>query len=1501
MENRYKIIISNRNLYKEVELPVSVSEYKVGTEIECDYRLYKELFFEAICLTFINNNGKWSMMCSDNLYITTGDTKRLLTVELKHGDYCEVIYQDTNTAVFHVEFSIAFDHKHLDYRRKIDTSGMNHITIGSSSDCNIIIKDELVQNEKIVLNRDGDGYIANIISSIYGINHNGNKMVENEKIVFGDFISISNFSFCIRSNSIWTEISPKYEIVGMKYTDYEMKNHYPKFVRNTRVKHVLSEEQIEVLDPPEKPQKPKTNIVTTLLSSLSMLVVSGVMAYMGGTTMIIFSGVSAVMAVITSVVGIFQGKKEYRVLLNERSEKYKKYIDTKRLEIENIRQEELTELYKIYYVMDVNIKHFSEFAGDLFDRIHGDDDFLHVCLGKGDIEAKRKINYKKKEKLEIEDELSKIPEKLYEDYRLINNAPVCCDFNKSNAVGIIGKKDFCYDILKTIVVDICARHFYSDVKFVFIVNESNQQAIERFRMLPYVNNEELNRRNIVCDEESKKIIFEYFYGILSERERKKSYDINYVIFLYDLCGFMSHPISRYIEKGTELGVTFVFFAPNREEIPKGCSYLIEYVENDIARLVEVDDAAKTIEFQYEKISDKTVDSIVKMLSPVHVEEVSLEGSLTKNINLFKLLNILDVEDLNLKKRWAESMVYKSMSVPLGVSKTGIVYLDLHDKAHGPHGLVAGTTGSGKSEILQSYILSVATFFHPYEIAFLIIDFKGGGMVNQFRELPHLLGAITNIDGKEIDRSLKSIKAELQKRQRLFAEAGVNHIDKYIKKYKSHEVETALPHLIIIVDEFAELKAEQPEFMKELISAARIGRSLGVHLILATQKPAGQVDDQIWSNSRFKLCLKVQGPEDSNEVLKSPLAAEIKEPGRAYLQVGNNEIFELFQSAYSGASEKNVDDEVKEYKLWKVDLSGKRNVIYEQKKKKEENGGRNQLEAIVDYVNTYCEKNSIQKLPNICMEALKSCITFEEKECDSSQKMIEIGIYDDPDNQYQGKMFLDIENKHTFVVGSAQYGKTNLLQLIIREIALKKSVTEANIYILDFGSMVLKNFEKLHHVGGVICSSEDEKLKNFIKLLAEEVTMRKERLVAVGVSSFNAYCDAGYTDLPHIYVLIDNMTALMELYLAEDDSFLAIIRESLAVGISCIVVNAQTSGIGYRYLSNFANKIALYNNDSNEYGNIFDHVMLKPEDIPGRCVMEYEKVQLECQIYLAFEGEKEIDRVSEIREFIDRMNKMNPDNFAKQIPYIPAILQDEQMEQQFHAFMNQYRIPIGLTYSGVEPYYINLASIGALGICGKEKRGHFNFISNLLISLEEQKEKAPVKVCIYDDVSRKYKAFQNLNIVEKYTIDTTSIIDVLAEWHRIAEERYQNMILEKESEERELLLLIIQNNDVAKRIYEDMDAMNQYIDLIDRFKGLNIGIIFSNFNNASVSYDAPEPLRRIKQDRHLLYFDDLDNLKVFDIAYDDIKANRKKVQNGDAYYIDDDMVIKLKLKKSSYQY
>lgn len=177
-------------------------------------------------------------------------------------------------------------------------------------------------------------------------------------------------------------------------------------------------------------------------------------------------------------------------------------------------------------------------------------------------------------------------------------------------------------------------------------------------------------------------------------------------------------------------------------------------------------------------------------------------------------------------------------------------LDLHEKFHGPHGLVAGMTGSGKSEFIITYILSLAVNYHPEEVQFVMIDYKGGGMAKSFEHLPHTVGIITNLDGAAIKRSLVSIESELKRRQAIFSEASkkvqMSNIDiyKYQKLYREGKVDEPLSHLFIISDEFAELKTQQPEFMTQLVSAARIGRSLGVHLILATQKPSGVVDDQI---------------------------------------------------------------------------------------------------------------------------------------------------------------------------------------------------------------------------------------------------------------------------------------------------------------------------------------------------------------------------------------------------------------------------------------------------------------------------------------------------------------------------------------------------------------------------------------------------------------------------------------------------------------------------------
>lgn len=1497
MEIRYKIILSNRNMYKEIELASDATSLKLGTSIDCDVRLRRELFFGQIELDFIKKNNAWTVFCSDNLYVSAGGMKKPVNMELKHGDELTIRYQDSNSEVFSLTFIIDFDNGKKRYERAIDISSRSEVKIGNGAGADIYINSKYVVQEDIKLVACPEGFRLEIIDSANGIYYNGTKIKSSTIIKNSDFFTASDFIFYYNAGFLWTEIRDDIFSKRLVYTDYPNKNNYPNFNRNTRVKIQLEDEKIEILDPPQIPKKAKQNLLTKFLPSIGMLLAAGVMAMLGSFTMLIFSGISVTMSIVVAIINMRDGNKEYEAKCVERIEKYNAYIYKKRQEIESARSQECAELNDIYISLERQRNIVQNFSPDLFDRKKDDEDFLCIRLGEGSVESIREINYKKHERLEVEDDLQLYPETICDEYKYVKRAPIVCNLKESNAIGIIGNEQNRFSLFKNIVVDISSRHYYTDVKMVFVTEEAKGQDIHWLRMLPHVYNDELGIRNIVRDTESKKIIFEYLYKELSMREQNKSYGNHVLVFFLDEYGFKSHPISKFTDKAMDLGFTFVFFSDTKSQIPLGCDYIVEVNSEYSGVLTDVLDKNSASSFHYTSISDASAEEIVNYLAPVTTEEISLEANLTKNYTMFEMLNIMGVDDLDLGNRWSNSKVFKSMAAPLGISKTGIVDLDLHDKAHGPHGLVAGTTGSGKSEILQSYILSMATLYHPHEVGFVIIDFKGGGMVNQFKSLPHLLGAITNIDGNEINRSLKSLKAELQKRQRYFAEYDVNHIDKYIQKYKSGEAKEALPHLIIIVDEFAELKAEQPEFMKELISAARIGRSLGVHLILATQKPSGQVNEQIWSNSRFKLCLKVQSKEDSNEVIKSPLAAEIKEAGRAYLQVGNDEIFELFQSAYSGASEKSDDDSTREFTIYELNSSGKKIPVYSQKKNKS-GSSVTQLDAIVKYVDNYCKSKEIAKLSDICLASLESIINFPKTPSPISTEtgyFAELGIYDDPNNQYQGEYSIDISAENLMIIGTAQSGKTNVLQNIIRSLASKYTPQEINIYVLDFGSMVLKNFENLNHVGGVVCSSEDEKLKNLFKLINTEIGIRKEKLVSVGVSSFSAYREAGKTDLSQMVIMIDNLTALKELYFQDDDELLKICREGLSVGISMIVANSHTSGIGYKYLSNFASRMALFCNDVNEYSSLFSHCSERIENIPGRCLVQIENNKLECQNYLAFEGEKEVDRILEIRKFVSETNAKNADMYARKIPLIPSSLTENYVVEEHARYMNRaFNLVSGYDYSSVSPFTIDFANVGLLAISGRDKSGKHNWLKYNINMLERMYPNKS-EVYVIDGISKKMLSVKNKPNVVAYNIVAEEAISYIKEIEAKLKKRYEALAAGDEEilNKSPLLMLVVDNIDAVMAICGNNEALAAYKNIVGRYRAMNVCIIVSCIDNAPIAYSSPEILKNIRDQKHFMFFDDLQNLKIFDLPLSLVRNFKKPIERGDAYYIKDNMCRKLK--------
>lgn len=1496
MQTRYKVVISNQFLYKEIELTPDQPRLQVGTGIECDVRLHKNNFFESVGLVFTQTAEGWMLSCSDNLYITVGDVRKLMTKQLRHGDSLQAKYYNSDHIVCTIDFFIDFDDGKRKYERAVDISGRSSVSIGANATNDIVLGSAYSRMDDISLKWNGGSYILSIRQTQFGVYHNGIKVTGSHTIGNGDFISLADFFFYIKDGFLWTEIRSDMQIRGLTFYDVPTQGTYPMFKRNTRLKAVLSDEKISIMDPPTKPQKPKNDIFMKLLPSMGMLLAAGVMAAMGGTGMILMSGVSGGMAILTTILNFRTSNKDYKEDSAKRISTYNAYIDRKCQEIRQLREQERQELEKQYIPQQEEKLNFDNFSADLFDRSLEDEDFLTVRLGTGAREALRTIDYKKQERLEADDDLQLIPEKLCQDFKMIPDAPVVCDLKKTGAVGIFGPEHCRFSLMKNLVVDIAARQFFSDVEMVFVAREENRDKIHWLRLLPHVNNEIMGSRNIVCNDESKNLIFEYLYKELTLREQNKSFKRRIVVFFYDEYGFNSHPISKFADKAKSLGVTFLFFGQTKADIPMGCGYLVELKNEYSGVLLDSTDTGKAQEFTYPTISDADAVRIVDILAPVYTEEISLEGTLTKNISMFEMLNILAVDDLDLTKRWAGTQVTKSMAAPLGVSKTGTVFLDLHDKAHGPHGLVAGTTGSGKSEILQTYILAMSTLYHPYEVGFVIIDFKGGGMVNQFRQLPHLMGAITDIDGKQINRSLKSIKAELEKRKRCFADADVNHIDKYIKKYKKGEVSQALPHLIIIVDEFAELKAEQPEFMKELISAARIGRSLGVHLILATQKPSGQVNEQIWSNSRFKLCLKVQSQQDSNEVIKSPLAAEIKEPGRAYLQVGNNEIFELFQSAYSGASEKAEDSDVKEFTIYSLMDNGKRVPVYQQKKRKTGEGSATQLDAIVRYVSDYCQQEQIRKLPDICLPALDTTLDFPRKQTalpGSGDIIADIGVLDDPENQYQGVYSMNLTGQNLMIIGSSQSGKTNLLQTIVRSVTSRYTPREVSIYILDFASMVLKNFDKLNHVGGVVTSSEDEKLKNLMKLLRGEIEARKEKLIGVGVSSFSAYKEAGQTDLPQILLIIDNLTALKELYFQDDDDILTLCREGLSVGISVIIANSQTSGIGYKYLSNFAGRIALFCNDSSEYSALFDHCSERLDPIPGRCIIEIEKRHLECQSYLAFRGEKEIDRVKEIHSYIAAAGKLYRER-AFRIPLIPASLTQDYMADQFGSMMAEpFQVAAGLNYATVTPCVLDLSSLGMLAITGRDKSGKHNFVK-YTVGMLETMYPGQTRVWVVDSIAKKLSCLKNSPALASYGVVAEDAVNNIRAMEGQLKERYDALVAGDEQvlANAPLLLLVLDHPDALAAISGNKEALAAYKNIVGRYKNMK-GCIITFVDNANIPYSSPELLKNVRDQRNLLLFDDIGNLKVFDASLALQRAFKKPIETGDCYYFKDNDCVKLK--------
>ena len=1276
-----------------------------------------------------------------------------------------ILYQESRTAILVTDIAECPDQElKLPYQATV--------SIGRKQENNVSIAYPYISGKHCVIRSEAGILHVEDLKSTNGVYLNGSQITK-AVLKSGDTISLLNVRIIVKDSCLYFKgLGDVVSIRGIaeekayqKETAAEKKGCSIKYKRPPRTQAMLPDKEIVLASAPTKSAKfeKSRGMLASLLGSGAMVASS---LTMGAASPALLAARAAMLVMpVSSAVSMRNSNGRRKKKLEEyellRQKKYFDYISEQKARIDAVAEQQRDILIRENPSPVDCLQNVINTNRNLWERMPGDRDFLDIRVGMGYEELCVPVKtrtYSGTVSME-EDEILAMSEQLIEETRIVDNVPARISLLKNSSVGIIGNRTKVISLVKNMLVALTTEHSYQDVHVVGIFDEEEQKEWEGLRWLPHFWDENKQTRYLAFTKEDAHNLCEYFHEIVKQRKRemqaysygKSKLNLPCYVFIFGSKRYMEMEqiMSDLFMDEPAMGVSSLFLFDDLYSLPHDCKMIVDVNDGPSAYLRnEVNN--KFIFTMDHDLKCDDYDVFARRMSAIELEGFAVSAPIPKSVTFLQGYGVQRVEQLDAERRWAQAKAYESLAAPIGVLGGGKTFsLDIHEKAHGPHGLVAGTTGSGKSELLQTWILSMALNYHPYDVSFVIIDYKGGGMANLLEPLPHVVGKITNI-GSNIGRSLVSLQSEIKRRMRLFDEAGVNHIDKYQKKYKEGSGLEPLPHLVIVADEFAELKKDEPEFMQGLIQTARVGRSLGIHMVLATQKPSGVVDDQIWSNTRFQLCLKVQSVGDSREMIKTPDAAQITQAGRAYVKVGSDEIYEFFQSYWSGApylgaaqQEKEVGNQVRI-----VSMNGQRikTVVDEKTRFRSE---IDELKAVVRYICDETKRMNVEPLEGPWLPELPAELYLTKdilhggfNGTEWTQKgewlRVPVGIFDKPEIQQQGLQYIDfVENGHYAVFGAPSTGKTTLLKNVILALGMLYEPTDVSCYIMDFGGWSMSSFADMPHVGGVVLDSEEEKMGKLGSLLQEEIEIRKKLFLTNTVSNISQYRAVVSEELPAVVIAVDNITPVFELYPDLEPLFVTIAREGAAYGIYLIFTANSSSGVRYKIMQNVRGAIAFELTDKSDYPQIVGRLDgRKLDKVPGRAFMKGNPpTEFQSAMYMA--GENDMDKVQNLKNVFAQMNTVWKGARPKVIPVMPEHIALEQLCTQYE---KRTCIPMGISYNSLKMVSCDLSEQYSFVVSGNDTGKNSQILLDVVNMIHL---KAPQdKIFVIDSNTRKMDAVQN---------------------------------------------------------------------------------------------------------------------------------------------------------------
>lgn len=1113
-------------------------------------------------------------------------------------------------------------------------------------------------------------------------------------------------------------------------------SHVP-FNRSPRISAGYEGDEVDAPEPPVPPKPAKFPIV--------MLLVPGLMApvmFLAGRGLLgmVFMAMMPLMVIGNFLDRKFTGKREYRAAVEQFGESVSAMREEREAEREREREVRLGESPAVPELFAASLA----LHPLLWTRRPEHDAFLHLRLGLGELPSRNTIKLPRRN-----DALPEYWEQvtaLEQDFATVAEVPATVDLRSAGALGLAGPRQVLDDVARAAVSQLAMLHSPAELVLTLAASAASAPRWEWLKWLPHTGSPHspLDGAHVGADPAAVIQLVSRIEALLDARGttsvgRDHVFLPTVILLVEDDAPIERGRLVRLAEEGPALGIHVVWCAGAQERLPAACRTFVTVTtssETGVAGYVQQGTGVQPMDC--DTLGAGEAMDLARHLAAVVDAGAPVDDAsdLPDRVSYLVLAGPESAEGPRaVLERWREngSLTVRDGSPPrrrrhdatlralIGQGATEPFTLDL--RGQGPHALVGGTTGAGKSEFLQSWVLGMAAAHSPDRVTFLFVDYKGGSAFADCVKLPHTVGLVTDLSPHLVRRALTSLRAELQYREHLLNRKGAKDL---ISLERTGDPECP-PSLIIIVDEFAALATEVPEFVDGVVDVAQRGRSLGLHLVLATQRPAGVIKENLRANTNLRVALRMNDESDSKDVLGLPLAAGFDPaiPGRGAARTGPGRVT-MFQTGYAGgrttAAAPQAQVDVETLALGPGGRWERPEDPAADERELDAEEGPADITRLVTSIGAAAQEAGVPEPRKPWLPTLEGVLDLSDLQPRTDARLV-IGVVDDPGNQQQTTTYFrpDVDGNIVFY-GASGSGKSTALRTLAVGAGITPRGGPVQVYGLDFSSGGLAALESLPHVGAIIDGADAERIQRLLRQLRDTVEERSARYAEASASTIEEYRQiAERPDEPRILLLVDgygtfrneweSVTSRLMWY----QQFVQLLADGRAVGVHVAVTADRSGAVPSSVAGSLQRRIIMRQVDPNAYTMLgVPKDVLEESSPPGRAISPG---GLEMQVAVLGGSPNLAEQVRAIEKLAGTLRRGGVDE-APPVRRLPELVPAAEMPASL----------AGAPVLGVADDTLSAIGLEAEGtflLAGPPQSGRTNALSWLATSLRQAHPEAPL--------------------------------------------------------------------------------------------------------------------------------------------------------------------------------